>query len=375
MRIAIFIKNTIYHGKYGGLETQNENLVQGLREAGHDVIVFAPASELSVSGYIFVPRTTPGKYDEAWWQKSLAAFESLHAVKPFDIVISQSAAGAEIIKNKERLHVKTIVVAHGTIWGEVKTVLRKTKSFKDIYFAFKAVAFGLKTYSGLDRKYLLSADHIIAVSQAVKKALTQEFPLRNDHITVISNGIDIYKYIIADETKVPVNFLYLGRLEKEKGLELLLMAFKNVLEKEPTATLTIVGSGPFKLQASDSITILGAVDYKDVPRILASASVFVLPTLRHEGLPMTLVEAAASGLPLVASDMGGIKEIVRDGVNGFLLKSGDASVLSETLVKLAKDPELRHTLGQASRQIAEAEFSLEIMIINYIKVIKFICGS
>ena len=83
---------------------------------------------------------------------------------------------------------------------------------------------------------------------------------------------------------------------------------------------------------------------------------------------MTLVESAAAGLPLLATDMGGNSAVVKDGVTGFLVKSGDVAELMVKMARMAKDVELRTRLGVASRKIAEEEFSREKMVKNYITV-------
>ena len=364
MRIAIFIKNTIYHGSFGGLETQNENLVTGLKRAGHDVVVF-------------VPKITPGRYNNAWWQQSLSEFKIRHQEKPFDVVVSQSAAGAEIIKNKKEFNIRTVVIAHGTIFGEVKTVWRRTRTLKDVYYLARSIAFGIKTYCFLDRDYLNGCDHIVAVSEAVKIALTREFGLADSKITVIPNGVDVNLYQVAAQNTPEVTFLYFGRIEREKGLEVLLKAFKDARDQVSNAKLKVVGSGPYtdnvvnlvkEFNLSTVVEILPRVDYQDIPKLLNSVNVFVLPSLRVEGLPMTLVESAAAGLPLLATDMGGNSAVVKDGVTGFLVKSGDVAELMVKMARMAKDVELRTRLGVASRKIAEEEFSREKMVKNYITV-------
>lgn len=369
MRIAIFIKNTIYHGHYGGLETQNENLVTGLKASGQEVIVFAPSSETVVPGYVFVPGTTPGRYDRAWWSQSLEAFKKLHIKKPFDVVISQSAAGAAIITQKKELNVKTVVVAHGTIWGEVKTVWKRSRSPKDFYHLARSAAFGLKTYFSLDRDYLNGCDQIIAVSEVVKSALEKEFGLAKSKITVIPNGVELSLYQLAMQDSPEVTVLYFGRLEKEKGLEVLIRAFSDVKKNVLGVKLKIVGNGPLKIELQKDVEILSRIGYKDIPELLSSVNVFVLPSLRVEGLPMTLVESAAAGLPLIASDIGGNQTVVKDGVNGFLVKSDDVPSLVLAMTKLASNLDLRQRMGLASRKLAEKEFSRDRMIKRYLELL------
>jgi glycosyltransferase involved in cell wall biosynthesis len=369
MRIAIFIKNTIHHESYGGLETQNQNLVEGLKKAGHLVTVFAPALNKSVADHVFVSGTTPGKYNGAWWFRSFVEFNQQHEKAPFDVVISQSAAGAGIIFRKTILRVKTLVIAHGTIWGEIRTSWRKAKTWQDYLFFLKNLAYAVRTYFVLDRKYLKNCDHIVAVSDAVKAALQSEFGLIPEKISVINNGVDLTHYKVAPVLSEKVIFLYLGRLEAEKGLALLMEAFLKLRQTAPTALLKIVGSGSYAVSSGVGVEVVPAVGYAKIPELLATASVFVLPTLRVEGLPMTLVEAAAAGLPIIASNIGGNAAAVRDGLNGLLIKPGSVLELLIAMEKLARDAGMRQQFGAASRKLAGDNFSLGTMVTKYLKVI------
>lgn len=375
MRIAIFIKNTIYHGGFGGLETQNENLVTGLIKAGQDITVFAPSLGKIVPGYIFVSGTTPGRYDKNWWQLSLEEFKKRHQEKPFDIVISQSAAGASVISQAEELNVKTIVIAHGTILGELRTVWRKSKTIIDYLRLPRTLAFGAKTYFLLDRDYLRGCDRIVAVSEAVKDALLHEFGLKSVKVKVVPNGVDLSKFLVASQMTPNVNFLYYGRLEKEKGLEVLVAAFRQVIASSSRVKLTIVGDGHFKEDLSKliigvpAVSLREATTYDQIPGLLSSANVFVFPTLRVEGLPMTLVESAAAGLPIVATAIGGNKEVVTNGLNGYLVKSNNSIALAEAMLKLSDNLELREEMGLASRKLAEERFGIESMTKGYLEII------
>jgi glycosyltransferase involved in cell wall biosynthesis len=102
---------------------------------------------------------------------------------------------------------------------------------------------------------------------------------------------------------------------------------------------------------------------RDVPDVLAAFDVFVLPSLAEsEAFPNTLVEAMASGLPCVASDVSSVDEILIDGANGLLVKPGDSAALAATLQRLVGDPELRERLGAEARARVEREFSLETKV-------------
>jgi glycosyltransferase involved in cell wall biosynthesis len=123
---------------------------------------------------------------------------------------------------------------------------------------------------------------------------------------------------------------------------------------------SIVGDGPDRPEVEAALGDAGELlgERGDVPQLLASADVFVLSS-RSEGLPMSILEAMAAGLPVVASAVGGIPELVADGETGLLVPPGDADALAAALQRLVGDPELRRRMGAASAERAEREFSLE----------------
>jgi glycosyltransferase involved in cell wall biosynthesis len=126
----------------------------------------------------------------------------------------------------------------------------------------------------------------------------------------------------------------------------------------------IVGDGPDRAQVEAEIRRLGlaervelAGERDDVPQLLAASDVFVLAS-RSEGLPVSVLEAMAAELPVAASAVGGLAELVDDGETGILVPAGDEVALAEALRRLVADPELRRKLGAAGRARAEAEFDL-----------------
>jgi glycosyltransferase involved in cell wall biosynthesis len=106
----------------------------------------------------------------------------------------------------------------------------------------------------------------------------------------------------------------------------------------------------------------------DIPTILAASDMFVLPTAHSEGIPRALLEAASMGLPIVTTDVPGCREVVENGVNGFLTPVGDANALAETILCLLHQPDLRHCFGRTSRQRAIERFDISIIAAQTIQV-------
>ncbi|MCR9247387.1 MAG: glycosyltransferase family 4 protein [bacterium] len=155
--------------------------------------------------------------------------------------------------------------------------------------------------------------------------------------------------------------LFLGRLSHEKGVRPMLAALEQCREAE----LRIAGDGPLaaeveaRVRSRGGVEWLGRCDRDRVARELGQALCLVLPSLWFEGLPMTLVEAFAAGVPVVAFDTGPISEIVVDGENGLLVPIGDAAGLAWALDRVASQPELRERLVQGARASYEARFTPE----------------
>ena len=158
--------------------------------------------------------------------------------------------------------------------------------------------------------------------------------------------------------------LFVGRLDPVKGAPLLLEAFGRIRGKHPEATLDIIGDGSERpaLEAQaraygDAVTFHGYMAQDAVADHLARADMLVLPSFA-EGVPVVLMEAMASHIPVIASRVAGISELVEDGVSGFLVPPGDTDTLAERLDRLLSDPELCARMGEVGREKVEAEFDI-----------------
>lgn len=391
MRIAVFIKSTTFNKGYGGLETQNKVLCEGLASREHDVVVFSPARNddqvtLEEAGvrYIFVPCTYRMMFastdKNSWLNKSYQEFLKRHKEKPFDLIISQSSAGLGIIKHKSDLEIRIVGISHGTIGGEMRTLLNSAGSLMDVIKSIKSLVFGLVNYFSRQRQYIHGCDAIVAVSSAVKESIINETFASAEKITVIHNGVDGSKIPtkninnqMGNEAEGPFKVLYVGRIEESKGLRELLTACKDI----PNVFVNIVGDGPFLeelktlsryYKMSQKVLFYGKLPFDKVMEMYACNDVFVLPTKRVEGLPMTLVEACFAVIPIIATNMGGIKDAVTDGENGFLLSKLDVGLLKNKILELRNDRSLAQKLGANGRIKAEKEFSLEKMLDNYERI-------
>lgn len=204
------------------------------------------------------------------------------------------------------------------------------------------------------------ADSVIANSQGLKTLALSSKP--GQKIGVIYNGIDIQEFFPEYNRDEQVfNILCLSRLTPRKGVTYLIDAVHKLSKKYPGIKLKIVGEGDSKqqlvdqvknLSLEDNVEFTGLIRHENLAPIYRKAHAFVLPSL-NEGMSNVILEAIASGLPIVTTDTGGSKELVRDGVNGFIVKMKDSGDIAEKLERLITNPELCSSMSKESRKIAE----------------------
>jgi glycosyltransferase involved in cell wall biosynthesis len=156
-----------------------------------------------------------------------------------------------------------------------------------------------------------------------------------------------------------------GRLSPEKNFQAFIESAALVRKKIPSAVFAVFGEGGLRKKLIRQIDNLGLRDCfmlpgfrKDFVSLLYEADVFVLPS-RTEGMPMVLLEAHSAGLPIVATSVGGNAEIVEEGETGFLVQSGDTGALSEKIVVLLNNKELRQRMGKAGYERIQALFNIQ----------------
>ncbi len=207
-------------------------------------------------------------------------------------------------------------------------------------------------------------DGRIAVSPAARKYVSRFFP--SDY-QIIPNGIDV-DYFSKDVTPIPglddgkTNILFVGRLEKRKGLRYLLEAYGRLKWEFPNVRLVVVGPGnPDKdcyrilsERSLDDVVFMGGVPYHDLPRYYRSAHIFTAPATGRESFGIVLLEAMAAGRPVVASSIEGYSNVVNHGEEGLLVPPKDSVALFDTLARLIRDPDLCNHMGERGMERAQA---------------------
>jgi colanic acid/amylovoran biosynthesis glycosyltransferase len=158
-----------------------------------------------------------------------------------------------------------------------------------------------------------------------------------------------------------------------KGIEYAIRAFALVHQKHPSTRFTVIGDGPLKehlqnvinqLSLTESVKLVGWKSHDSIPQLLHSAHIFVLPSVTdkngtQEGIPNAIMEAMATGMPVVSTYHAGIPEVVQDGVSGFLVPERDVQALANKLELLVSRPDIWQRMGKAGRDIIEKTHNIE----------------
>ena len=213
------------------------------------------------------------------------------------------------------------------------------------------------------------AHHHLVNTRALKEALLA-LGRRDDQVSVIQNGVDTAFFAPPLPEMRPVRqvILCVARFVEDKDHQTLLAAFERAAPRIPDAELWLVGEGPLQTRLEMTLRRMASRDRvriypggTDLRPFYQQAGVLALSSVR-EGLPNVILEGMASGLPVAATRVGGIPEVVAQGVTGLLTPAGDAAGLAGSFAALLSDEARRLDMGRAARRTAEAEYSMEAMV-------------
>lgn len=221
-------------------------------------------------------------------------------------------------------------------------------------------------------------DRVVAISPSQREDLVQRFGItQRESTVVIPLGLDLAPLLAETDVRSvrhelgigheDVAFGFVGRLVPVKNVPMLIAAFARVSTRLPKAVLLVVGDGPERPAIERAIRDQGLTDRvrllgwrEDLARVYSAIDICVLSS-RNEGTPVALIEAMAAGRPVAATRVGGVVDLV-DDETGILVPSDDADALSNAMVELARNPELRARMGERGRQRAVARFGHERLV-------------
>lgn len=337
---------------FGGAETMCENLTYALAALGHEVVVvslFPEKTEISrrmeAAGVkIRYLDKKPG-LDVSMVPKLVKLFreERPDVVHTHLNVIKYAAPAARIAGVKACVH-----TVHNVADKEAEGPLQKiTNRF---YFS---------------HGWALP----VALSPEIRRTVEEAYGV--DDVPVIFNGVDLSRCLPKESYRLsqPITLVHIGRFNEQKNHAGLLRAFRQLQEKYPDCRLNLLGDGELREEMEnyarelgiwESVHFLG--NQADVHPWLRDADIFLLPS-KYEGMPMTIIEAMGTGLPIVATAVGGVPDMLRDGESGLLVPCGEAEICA-ACEKLIASEELRRTLGKNALGDS-AKYSEESMAQRY----------
>ncbi len=348
------------------MEQVVSRLVEGLVKRGHTVAVQTlrtrPAPSTEVNGALMVRRApatdlTPwlGLQQAVSLPLLIATGRLIRSFQP-DVIHAHNLffRTTEVAALLRMVyHVPLVTTVH----------LGKAEGSSDMFNAL------IKIYESTVGRFILHrSDRLIAVSHAVAAHL-QNITNGGAPVSVIPNGVDTEVFFPRRNGRPAApTILFVGRLVSNKGPEIIVRAAPQVLSRHPRAQFVLVGDGPLRKRLQRQTSALGIADRVrflgnrlDVPQLMREAALFVRPSTL-EGMPLTVLEAMASGLPVVATPVGGTPEILNDGVNGYSIPVGDSNSLARAIIGLLDNSSLAEEMGRRGREMAVAGHSWDYVV-------------
>jgi len=371
VRIAL-VSNVL--PQVGGVSTFVDALADGLRQQGHKVDIigvfgarrtfrYIPARALHPLLVLFrLPLAVAAAYyaTQAWLAVMLCCAQLRNH---YDVLHAQDVSAANVASLCRRPLVLTM---HG--------FLSRSGVGGSMPPSWLARAF-----ARAERTAFARADVVVAVSEDGRDFVTRRAP--GAKVEVIRNLVPERFLVGTATTSRPgqdLRVLFAGRLVREKGVHLLLQAIARLTTHK--IELTVAGDGPEREPLTrqarglglERVRFMGEVPPADMPRIIADTDVVVIPSLADafwtEGTPMILLEAMAGGKCVLASDSGGIRDVIADDANGVLVAANDPNALALALERLAADASLRRRLAGRAREYVTCHHSLQAITNAYIGV-------
>jgi glycosyltransferase involved in cell wall biosynthesis len=290
----------------------------------------------------------------------------------FNIVLAWFTPMWTLVRLNKNMHCRTVLNVHGFIPSERQFYSAKRSIFDNIGFAHAQ-----KVYQFVDK--------IVVNSRYMRNKIVNYYKIDPGKIVIIPNGVTLERFSGWNKSYRLAGFpsiLYVGALREGKAVDVLIRALVGLKSEHPKVKLHIVGAGSSlsylkALSVQEGIErdviFWGQADYFSIPKFYRGADICVFPS-RHEAFGIVILEAMASGKPVVASNGGGIPEIISDGENGVLVKPDDPDALAESILTLLRDGTLRNRLSHNALKTA-ANYSWDKIAEKYILLYKNLANS
>ncbi|MFA6098550.1 MAG: glycosyltransferase family 4 protein [Patescibacteria group bacterium] len=368
----ILIVAPYYYLEGGGLENYAHQVAKGLQKLGHKVIVLCLTKDISKTEIIdaveiirkkpdFIISNTPIKLNfifDIFKIINKYKIELVHAHTPVPYAADMAALAANLKK------IPFILTYHSN-------TLFKGKSLTDIIAAF---------YLPIQYLTLKSAKQIVFVYRNIGPKFNK---WKNKNLA-IPPGVDTEQFRFSEYPKSQQNILFISPLSKaypSKGVKVLFHALDLLKPQLSSFKVHIAGSGDMEdyykqyaksLDLASNVEFLGKRQYSDMPAQYQRSNILVVPSLKAEGSPTVIIEAMASGRPVIGTNIGGIPEMIKDNITGLIIKPNDPQNLAQAILRLLKNSNLAAEMGRAGRKIAEDRYSWEKIVKQYDQLIQSI---
>ena len=383
-----------YYPVVGGGETQARVLAEDLVAQGFRVLVVARRSSAALSRLeeingVTVCRTSPvgGGYLKRWAMVFTCLPVLLSRSRQYDVIYVSGfkALGLTAVGVSRLLRKRCVLKADSN--GEMSGAFFD-RGRQSLGWASDSVAF--RWFLGLRNRILRRADRFVAISSDIAEEL-QRHGVGEDKIELVTNSVDTslfspvnpaIKATLRQKLLLPADrtiVTYTGRLVSYKGLPLLFRVWEQVQREHPEALLLVVGSGGVDMYNCEAElkqfvqvhglqeTVRFTGDVHNVHEYLQVSDIFVFPT-EKEAFGISLVEAMACGLPVVATPTGGIKDILVDQQNGLLVEAGSFQALYDAIQRLITDSSLAGSLGRAGLVTARTRYARHVVLEKYMEL-------
>lgn len=392
MRICFFSIVTYWHGLRGGMQNHNKLLLEGLAERGHEITVISTCHPDGIQSeqrnnltLYYLSNTQFGSARKGWKSQSLNIFSHLNQTKNFDLICSQGPffppIREHLIKN---IPLVTLVQAH-----EAWVMLSEINQFVTLRTNFPDVTRRILSFIYYYLKWEVSnfqkSDLIIPPSHEVAKSLQSWYFIKPDKIKTIYNAVDTKHFKPDSKAKRRILkqypqlkrkkiILFLSHVTKQKGLHLLIKILPSLVNQHPNLTVIVVGGGDyleqakknsFELGVADQMVFTDMVEIDTIPDYINAADIFVLPTLRREGLPLSILEVMACKKPVITTNIGGNTSVIKNGINGVLIPPKNMHQLEQSIILLLNNEKLASKLAQKGYESIIENFELKKMLDCY----------
>jgi phosphatidylinositol alpha-mannosyltransferase len=325
----------------GGVQVHVADLAAHLAARRHLVRGIAP----------FLGRPEPGWVRATGWALRVPYRGTIAPIAPSPLGIGRMRQDLERFQ-ADVVHVHEPFTPSTSMWAVLASPAPVVATFHAHLDRSRLMEFAAPALRSVARRIAVG----IAVSDAAARFVRAAFP--DMLLEIVPNAIDVRSFERATPASVPAGrvVLWVGRLDPQKGFGVMVDAFERLAARVPDARLVVAGDGHDRFaidrllpDVRERVAMLGAVDHASVPGLMAAADVVVSPALGQESFGIVLLEAMAAGVPVVATDIDGYREVARDDVDALLVPPGDAGAVATAIERALSDEGLANRLVAAGR--------------------------